>query len=392
MGEPQAGLKGALIAGTNGKGSTAAFLSSILVAGGHHVGTTPSPHLSSYTERIQVDGHPITEAEFALAVDEARPALEAVGERLGKATEFEILITVALRHLGARVDRLVCEVGMGGRLDSTNVLDLGVAVVTNVSLDHQQYLGATVEAIAGEKAGIIKPGNTALTGAWGTALRVVEAAAAAAGTPLWRIGHEIRLDGRSMGWDGSVITVAGPGFEHPSLHVPLLGSHQGANAALAVAAAHALGDATPATVEAGVAATRWPGRLEVAGSAPRVILDGAHNPDALRRVARDVSRLVAGTRLVVLFGAMADKDLDRLLDLVRAMRPAEVVFTEAASARGRAAHPPELAAHWGEGARPVEGASAALEVARELAGPGGVVFACGSLYLIGELRGQLVGA
>ena len=172
-GDPQVGVRGALVAGTNGKGSTSAILAAILQAAGHRVGTMPSPHLSSYTERIQVDGEPIGEAEFAAAVDHLRPRLQAVSE-LGPPTEFEILTAIALAYLAPRCDRLVIEVGMGGRLDATNVLDLGTAVITNVDFDHMQYLGDTLEAIAGEKAGIVKAGNAVVAGATGVARRVVE--------------------------------------------------------------------------------------------------------------------------------------------------------------------------------------------------------------------------
>jgi hypothetical protein len=170
-------LRGALVAGTNGKGSTGAFLASILKAAGHQVGFMPKPHLSSYTERIQVDSEPISEAEFAAAVASLRPQLDGIAAELGEPTEFEILTGLALSYLAPRVDRLVCEVGMGGRLDATNVLDLGVVVVTNVALDHMQYLGDTVEKIAAEKAAVIKPGNSVVTGCRPPALEVVEVAA-----------------------------------------------------------------------------------------------------------------------------------------------------------------------------------------------------------------------
>ena len=189
-GNPERGLRGALVAGTNGKGSTAAMLAAALRAAGHTVGTMPSPHLSSYTERIQIDGNPISEAEFAAAVGWLKPRLEGIAEELGPPTEFEILTTVALTYLAQRCDRLVIEVGMGGRLDATNVLDLGLAIVTNVALDHTRYLGATVERIAAEKAGVIKSGNMVLTAAEGPALGVVEATAAGVGATCWRLGEE----------------------------------------------------------------------------------------------------------------------------------------------------------------------------------------------------------
>jgi dihydrofolate synthase/folylpolyglutamate synthase len=360
------------------------MLAAILRHAGHSVGTMPSPHLGSYTERIQVDGEPISESDFATAVERLRPGLEGIGDELGPPTEFEILTTVALSYLAPRCDRLVIEVGLGGRLDATNVLDLGVAVITNVSLDHQQHLGDTVEKIAAQKAGIIKPGDVVLTGAEGPALAVVEAAAAAAGTELWRLGRELRVAERWLGWNGSEIDLAGPGFRYSGLRVPLLGSHQAANAALAVATARRLGEAP-----AGLEETRWPGRLEPFGVRPVVLLDGGHNPAALARLAVDVPRLAEGRPITVVFGMMADKDLAGSLAELRRLRPAAIVFTAAASPR--AARPERLAADWG-GGEVVPEAVAAARRGVELAGPGGLVLVCGSLYLVGEVRPALAGA
>lgn len=381
-GNPQAGFKGALIAGTNGKGSTAAMLAAILGASGKRIGTMPSPHLSSYTERIQVDGTPISEDEFAAAVDELRGRLEELPGELGAPTEFEILTVTALTHLARRCDLLVIEVGMGGRLDATNVLDLGIAVITNVTIDHAQYLGETVEKIAAEKAGIIKPGNRVVTAAEGPALQVVEDRAAAAGAQLWRLGQELSVRTRSRGWQGSEVAVSGPGFSYDHVEVPLVGDHQAANAALAVAAGHLLGQAPP-----GIASARWPGRLEVVSRSPSVIVDGGHNPDALRRLGGEIRRLEGGRRLLVVFGLMADKDVRECLAALRAMDPAEVIFTAASGSRP--ARPDQLAEAWGGGEiepSPRE----AVRRAVELAGTDGVVLVCGSLYLVGELRAILL--
>src|SRR5712691_1314711 len=193
LGNPERGLRGALIAGTNGKGSTAICLASILQSAGRNVGFMPKPHLVSYTERIQLNGVPITEQDFVRTLEELKPVLDAVTREVGQATEFEMLTGMALAHLAPRIDRLVCEVGLGGRLDATNALDLGVAVITNVDLDHQKYLGNTIEQIVNEKAAIIKHGNHVITGCEGVALEIVQEHAAQAGSPLWRLGNEIRL-------------------------------------------------------------------------------------------------------------------------------------------------------------------------------------------------------
>jgi dihydrofolate synthase/folylpolyglutamate synthase len=380
---PERGLRGALVAGTNGKGSTCAFLESILHTRGLRTGLMPSPHLKSYTERVQLDGQPISEDDFAAAVEDLQPRLASVRAQLGEPTEFELLIGLALWWLAPRTDRLVVEVGMGGRLDSTNVLNLGVAIITNVDLDHQNYLGDTIEQIAQEKAGIIKPGNVVITGAGGAALQVVERQAAEAGAQLWRLGREIHCRQLWRGWEGSELSVRGPGFTYDRLRIGLLGSWQPANAALAVAAAHALGDATEDAVRQGLASTRWPGRLQLVP--PNLLFDGGHNPSGLRCLVPDVRRLVAGRRVSVVFGVMKDKDLESMLTELRPLEPVGVFCTAARSAGSRAQKPERLAQAWGPGAEAVVPAAAALERARALAGEEGVVLVCGSLYLVGEL-------
>jgi dihydrofolate synthase/folylpolyglutamate synthase len=352
----------------------------------------PKPHLTSYTERIQVDSTPIAESEFASAVEALRPRLETISARLGEPTEFEILTGLALSYLAPRVDRLVCEVGMGGRLDATNVLDLGVAVITNVALDHMRYLGDTIVAIAAEKAGIIKPGNIVVSACEAPAAAVVERSAERVGAEVWQLGRDWSLRTRWLGWQGSSLDVEVGGTEYRDLHVPLLGAHQALNAAVAVVAAHALGDLTQQAAREGVAKTVWPGRLEVAGDRPLVLLDGGHNPDGLERIAGELRRLVEKERLVIVFGAMADKDLPAMVERLHTMRPAAAVFTAAASAGQRAADPAVLAQLFGTGAEVVTASNEALERGRELAGRDGVVLACGSLYLVGELRPVLVRA
>src|SRR5207248_10370461 len=193
LGAPDRVVKGALIAGTNGEGSTGACLTAILRAAGHRVGFMPKPHLISYTERIEVDGHPIRKDEFVSTLEELMPTLEAVASEMGPATEFEMLTAMAIHYLAPRVDLLVCEVGVGGRLDATNALDLGVAVITNVDIDHQKYLGNTIGEIAREKAAIIKERDLVITGCGGEALEVVEDYTARVFGTLWRLGYELRV-------------------------------------------------------------------------------------------------------------------------------------------------------------------------------------------------------
>ncbi|HET6379759.1 MAG TPA: Mur ligase family protein, partial [candidate division Zixibacteria bacterium] len=294
LGHPERSLRGALVAGTNGKGSVVALAQSALRAAGLRMGTMPKPHLVSYRERIAIDGQPLSEERFAAAVSAVLPAVDAVAARLGPPTEFEVLTAAAYAEL-ARVgtDLALVEVGMGGRLDATNVLDAGVAVITNVQHDHERYLGRTLAAIGAEKAAIIKPGNLAVTGASGRGLRPILARCAAVGVPLRRAGagQPYRAEVRHAGWDGLVLDAWTPDGRLADLRVGLLGRHQAGNAAVALALLDALRDdgerrgrplsgLDEAAIRTGFAAARWPGRLELL---PRthhgpVLLDGAHNP------------------------------------------------------------------------------------------------------------------
>ena len=385
LGNPERGLRGALIAGTNGKGSTAVCLAYILQSAHLNVGFMPKPHLVSYTERIQLNGVPISEGDFVRTLEELLPALDEITKEVGQATEFEMLTGMALAHLAPRIDRLVCEVGLGGRLDATNALDLGVAVITNVDYDHQKYLGDTIEQIAREKAAIIKPGNHVITGCEGVALEIVEDHARRAGSTIWRLGREIMLESKSRGWNGHTLAVTGPGFEHSDLSLPLVGDYQPSNAALAVAAAEALGDATNDAVRLGLASTIWPGRLQLIAKRPRVILDGGHNPAAMTKSGAALRRLIGHERLVTVFAMLSERDPVKLLAALRTLDPGAAVFTEPGSAAGHAISSDQLAAIYGGGAESVKPAQAALERAKELAGPAGNVLVCGSLYLVGEI-------
>lgn len=385
MGSPDHGLPGALVAGTNGKGSTAVCLSSILQTAGRSVGFMPKPHLVSYTERIQLNGIPITQGDFVQTLEDLRPTLEAIADEMGQATEFEMLTAMAIAYLAPRIDRLVCEVGLGGRLDATNALDLGVAVITNVDLDHQKYLGDTIEQIANEKAAIIKQGNRVVTGCEGPALAIVEEHAQRAGATVWRLGHEIRLESVSRGWDGHLMSVEGPGFEHTNLMLPLVGDYQPINAALAVATAHALDDVTDDAVREGLAQTVWPGRLQLIDTSPRVVLDGGHNSAAMTKSGVSLRRLIGSERLITVFAMLSERDPAQLLAALSTMRPDGAIFTEPSSADGHAVPAQQLAAMFDRGAEPVIPPRAALARAKELAGADGNVLVCGSLYLVGEI-------
>jgi dihydrofolate synthase/folylpolyglutamate synthase len=386
LGDPQDLFQGVHVAGTNGKGSVCAMVASVLQAAGYRVGLMPKPHLISYTERIQVDQRPIAEADFAALLTELQPVTNKVASKLGPPTEFEILTSAALYYFArAGIDLLVCEVGLGGRLDSTNVLDLGVSVITNIALDHTQHLGSTLEAIAAEKAGILKPEGVAITGAQPPALGVIEAKARDQKIPLLRLGHEIEVSAVDKEWAGVQATVTTPGGNYRDLRVPLLGLYQADNAALAVAAIDALRsrgwDISDGALRDGLARTRWPGRLEVIDRNPIVLVDGAHNPAGLERSLGAVKTLAKDRPLVIVFGAMADKDLASMLALLRGMN-APVIFSKIDW--HRAAPPALLAEQFGGQSETAESSAEAINRARQRAGRDGIVFVCGSLYLVGE--------
>ena len=390
MGDPHHLFQGVHVGGTNGKGSVCAMVSAVLQKAGYRVGLMPKPHLVSYTERIQVDQLPIAQADFAALISELQPAIARVGAELGPPTEFEILTTAALYYFArAGIDLLVCEVGLGGRLDSTNVLKLGVSVITNVALDHTQHLGSTLEAIAAEKAGILKPDGFAITGARPPALAVVESAAAAQDIPLWRLGQEVQVKAQDRDWSGLMVTVATPAGVQRDLRLPLLGMHQAENAALAVAAIDALRsrgwDVPAGAVRDGMAHARWPGRLEVIARDPIVLVDGGHNPAGLERAVEAVRGLCKGRRLAVVFGAMKDKDLPAMLARIATL-DAPTIFSPIASER--AADPQALSELYGRPAATAATSAQALTLARDQAGAHGLVFVTGSLYLVGEVIAQ----
>lgn len=399
LGDPQAGRPGILVAGTNGKGSVCAISDAILRAAGHRVLRLTKPHLTSYRERICVGGDPVSEDVFADLIARTAAAGTGLAASVGAPTHHE-LITAAgfLAAATFDVEAIVCEVGLGGRLDATNIYDGGVAVISTIGLDHQAQLGTTLEAIAVEKAAIIKPGNDVVTGCSGPALAEVRAAAERVGATVLALGEQLTVDAEGPGTDGPRrIAVATAAERWTDLTLTLVGDIQLTNAALAVGAATCLGRrglAVPeAAVRAGVRDARWPGRLQLVGTAPPVLVDGGHNPHAIEAILPDLRRLAAGRPVTLCFGTMGDKDHRAMLGALAGLVPRHVVLTRAQSER--AADPDALAAEWAEvvgvGEEPVliEDVPRAVERARSLAGAEGLVIACGSIYVAGEALAAL---
>jgi dihydrofolate synthase/folylpolyglutamate synthase len=397
LGDPQLTVRGALVAGTNGKGSVLALAGSALRAAGLRVGETPKPHLVTYRERIAIDGRPIAADDFTRHVEAVMAVADKVARRHGDPTEFELLTAVVFRHFAeSDLDVALVEVGLGGRLDATHAWDGGVAVVTNVDLDHTDRLGPTIAAIAREKAAIIERGDLAVTGATGEALEIIGRRARRVAAPLTVVEPATVL---GMDRDGLEVELPGLG----ATRVGLRGRHQAANVAVADALLDALEEAGIATVDAdarrrGYATAVWPGRLELLdlGEGRGVVLDGAHNPAGAATLAQALDDLrphLAPGPLTLVVASMADKDVDGVvaaMGAAAALQGATVIATSVDAPRALPAA--ELAERW----RRVPGLAAvtavgdplqALEAA--LARPGTTVVA-GSLYLVGAVRAHLV--
>ena len=407
LGNPQRQLRGALVGGTNGKGSVVALARSALQEAGLRIGTMPKPHLVSYRERIAIDGQPISRERFAAALEVVTPAIERVSQRLGPPTEFEALTGAAFVELArSDVDLVLVEVGLGGRLDATNVLDPGVAAITNVQHDHERLLGSTLARIGSEKAAIIKVGNLAVTGARGRGLAPILARCAAVDAPLRRAGPRQAYDAILVeaGWEGIVVDATRPERALPGLRIGLLGSHQAANAAVALALLDALvEDAARRGIELGLddeairrgfAAARWPGRLELLRETAigPVLLDGAHNPAGARALARALTEL-GMRRFPLVFGATRGK---RVAAVMRALAPLEPrpIFTQVEDPSAIPAN--ELLGRWrraaGSGGRTATTPEEAIRLAAGLrASAAQPVVVAGSLYLVGAVRGILRG-
>ena len=397
LGDPQRSIRGALVGGTNGKGSVLALAGSALRAAGLRVGQTPKPHLISYRERVEIDGHPISVKDFTRHVDAVLSISDRVARRHGEPTEFELLTAVVFRHFAeAGIDIALVEVGLGGRLDATHAWDGGVAAVTNVALDHMDRLGPTIAAIAREKAAIIERGDRAVTGAEGEALKIIRSRAQRVGAPLTAVVPAPIID-----WDRDGLTVELPRLGRT--RVGLRGRHQAANVAVADAVLDALDDAGIASApddarRDGYAAAVWPGRLElVSRDGVDILLDGAHNPAGAAALAQAIDDLrphLTPGPLTLVMAAMADKDVDGIIDALAgaaAMRGATVIATTVDAARAMSSD--DLAARWRARAPRVADVKATRDPIKALEGAiarGATVVVAGSLYLVGAIRGHLV--
>jgi dihydrofolate synthase/folylpolyglutamate synthase len=392
LGRPQERCRFVHVAGTNGKGSTSAIIESALAASGRRTGLFTSPHLAEPTERIRVAGRPISAADFASAFDRVHSVVEALLAEDAidlHTTYFETVTAMALLVFAEQaVDMVVLEVGLGGRLDATNVVRPDLCVITQVDFDHEQYLGRSLEAIAGEKAGILKPGVPAVFSRQRPeAAGVLEARARELAIPVARTS-DWTLRALDVDPRGSSFQMEGEAGGRPlklRIRCPLAGEHQVENATTAAVALAQLG-LPPAEIEAGIARTNWPGRLERVSENPEIIVDGAHNPAGARALAAYIDRFYSGRRVRLIYGAMRDKAVAEIGGILFP-RAFQVIVT--GIRQSRALSPEALrdvADH--SNLQVAHSLEQALDLVRDAA-PEDAIFITGSLFLVAEARALL---
>jgi dihydrofolate synthase/folylpolyglutamate synthase len=397
LGDPHHRFRSVLVGGTNGKGSTAAFLSSILQAADYRVGLYTSPHLLDFTERIRVDGQDIGRRDVANLTDELRALVailfpapvtpHAASRPLSHPTFFEVTTALAFSHfLRARVDYAVVEVGLGGRFDATNVLDPQVAVITNIALEHQEHLGKTLVAIAAEKSGIVKAGGHAVTAADAPeALATIAETCRARGASLLDVHASCEWQIRTADRTEQRFILSQPGHPSGEFSIRLLGRHQVVNAVTAIAAARLLGErgavVPEEAIREGLRRTHWPGRLQFLPGRPLLILDAAHNPAGARalRIFLEEQRLAG--RLSLVFGVLQDKDWIAMLQELGPLAN-RIILTRPESER--AADPRGLveAERFCPKLEILDDVEEAITLARAVTKPDEVVVVTGSLFVI----------
>ena len=405
LGDPHLDLEVIHVAGTNGKGSTCCYIGEVLQGAGYRVGLYSSPHLQSIRERISINGDLIGRASFAEIVSDVKDIVDRqVQSGEEHATYFEILTAAMYRYFArAGVDFVVQETGLGGRFDATNVVPPPVVtVISNIDLDHTEVLGETVAEIAREKAGIIKEGSRVVASvscpeslevlvevsqARGVALSVVREEPAGDHKPRYRVCD--------LHQDGATFSYLGASWNLNGLHVSMEGRHQVENASLAVAALEQLclnlgAEISPENVRVGLKRARWPGRLEKMMDAPRVLMDGAHNPNGARVLAEALRQLYRGRRIHAVIGFLSDRDPDAMLQGMRPVLNGTVVATRTPVLRGLevdalvAAAGRNLSSQCEIMGR--EDVSEAVQLCLDRADPDDVVVIWGSLYLVGAAR------
>ncbi len=396
LGNPQKVAKSVNVVGTKGKGSTAAMIASILLHSGYRVGLYTSPHLRSFTERIQIDGRPIAEDVFARLTEAIRPEVDALSRAAGEPTTFEVLTALAFacfRETGMQYQ--VLEAGLGGRLDATNVVRPDVCVITSISYDHTDVLGDTLARIAAEKAGIIKPGgNVVCSPQFPEAMAVIEEVCRRQSARLIKVGSNVTWRRKAFSPEGQSFELRGLKGRY-DLEIPLLGEYQIENAAAAVVAVEVLAqlgaDISPSGIAAGLAQVHWPGRLQILRREPWVVADGAHNVYSVKKLVEALRQYFAFERAFIIFGCSSDKDIRGMVAELAAL-PGEVIV--ARSRHPRATAQPVLIDEFsrcGIKAQAAETVASALELALAGATPKDLICATGSMFVTAEAIEYMAG-
>ena len=398
LGDPHRRVPAIHVTGTKGKGSTAAMCDAVLRAGGYRTGFYSSPHLHSFTERVRLDCLPIPEAEFAALVEQLLPNQQWMTEDsgLGPVTLFEYMTGMAFQCFAQqRADFQTIEVGLGGRLDATNVVMPEVSVITSISLDHTAILGDTVEEIAADKAGIIKPGTAVVVGPQlPNAMKPILAACEKLDISPVQVGDDVSWRFESASMDGQCFSVKTRGAEY-RLTTPLLGRHQLENAATSLAVLECLRergyDISAEAIKDGFANVDWPGRMEVLSRVPLIVVDGAHNEYSVQVLLASLRQYFDYDRLLLVAGFSRDKNVQGMVE--KLAQAGDLVFATR-SRHPRSMPPHDIAAVFrgcGVEAEAIADSASALEAARQAARPGDLVLATGSLFVTAEVREAVLG-
>jgi len=389
LGDPQLKARTIHIAGSKGKGSVAVMIASTLTTSGYTTGFYTSPHLHTFNERIRIDDRLISDKELVTLMDRLRPEVEAVNEgaTYGQLTTFELITALGFAYFEQKgVDFQVVEVGLGGRLDATNVVRPEVCIITSISLDHTDVLGDTLLEIAPEKAGIIKPGSIVVTAPQvDEVAEIIEETRLSCQAELIRVGSDVTWE--SLGFDSSQQSLRVEGrLGSYELSIPLLGQHQLENAATAVAALEVLAEKgfhiSEDNITKGLARVNWPGRLQVLSRRPLLVVDGAHNPDSACKLRQSLEQYFDFDRAILIIGASSDKDI---AGIVLELAPLfdKVIVTHSIHPRAMATAPivAEFSRH-GVEAQATDDISAALRLALTLAGGKDLICVTGSLFVV----------
>ncbi len=391
LGNPHLGARSVHIAGTKGKGSTAAMVASVLTVSGYTTGLYTSPHLHTWRERMRVNGEIISEEEFAALVERVKPEVEALNQKAtyGPLTTFELITALGFAHFKQKgVDFQVMEVGLGGKFDATNVIHPEVCIITSISFDHTDVLGNTLAEIAAEKSGIIKVGCVVVTSPQPEEVgKVIAETCQSHGVELVKVGSDVTWEGLGSDLSRQLLQVTGR-LGNYELSIPLLGDYQLENAATAIAALEVLAergfDVSQGSIVSGLAQVNWPGRFQILSHNPLLVVDGAHNPGAARRLKQSLKQYLDYDRAILVIGASSDKDI---AGIVSELAPHfdKVIVTR--SRHPRAMAPATILAEFelrGVEAEATEDVPTALSLALSKAESGDLVCVIGSLFVVAE--------